>query len=89
MKDQVVTFRMESDAYSRLALMSVSMNYPRKPGTLIRDILHAWLPDIRCPMPVDPVDLRKIIQEASKIHGRPLRHISMDELFASLPDTLP
>lgn len=81
MQDQIVTFRMPSNEYSRLAYMAVSMDASRKPTTLIRDIVLAWLPPPRCPMPIDPAVLANLIRQNELKLGRPIRQISMDGLF--------
>lgn len=81
MQDQVVTFRMPSNEYSRLAYMAVSMDAARKPTTLIRDIVLAWLPPVRCPMPIDPAILTVLIRENELKLGRPIRQLPMDGLF--------
>jgi len=87
MQDQVVTFRWDPRQYSRLAYIAVSMSEPRKPGALIRDICEAWLPDIRCPLPIDPSIVRDILRAESFTKGRPLRQLSMTELlqFGDIP----
>lgn len=81
MQDQIVTFRMPSNDYSRLAYMAVSMDSARKPTTLIRDIVLAWLPPPRCPMPIDPVVFEKLIRQNELTLGRPLRQLSLEGLF--------
>lgn len=81
MRDQVVTFRWDPKQYSRLAYIAVSMSQPRRPGTLIRDICEAWLPDVRCPLPIDPLLVKDILRAESFKHGRPLRQLSMTELL--------
>jgi len=81
MQDQVVTFRWDPRQYSKLSYYAVSMAEPRRPGTLIRDILEAWLPDERCPLIIDPSVVAEILRAESLKRGRPLRQISITELF--------
>lgn len=81
MQDQVVTFRWNPCQYAKLSYYAVSMAEPRRPGTLIRDILESWLPDERCPLIIDPAVVAEILRAESFKRGRPLRQISMTELL--------